>query len=78
MAHRHQPTRASAAAALEGQHATARALHRKDARAVTADEESFTAVWKHAARSMVTPRRLSPPPRNSGTPSKFPGVGPSF
>ena len=49
-----QLTRASAAAALEGEYAAARALRRKDARTVTADEESFTAAWRHAARSMIT------------------------
>ena len=30
------------------------ALRRKDARPVTADEESFTAAWHHAVRSMET------------------------
>jgi hypothetical protein len=49
-----QLTRASAAAALDSGHASARALHRKDARPVTADEESFTAAWRHAVRSMET------------------------
>ena len=48
-----QLTRASAAGALEGEYAAARALRRKDARPVTADEESFTAAWRHAARSMT-------------------------
>ena len=49
-----QLTRASAAAALRGEHAAARALRRKDAAPVTADEESFTAVRHHAIRSMTT------------------------
>jgi hypothetical protein len=48
-----QLTRASAAAALRGEHAAARALRRKDAALVTADEESFTAVRRHAIRSMT-------------------------
>jgi hypothetical protein len=49
-----QLTRASAAAALDSEHAAARALRRRDARPVTADEESFTAAWRHAVRSMET------------------------
>jgi predicted secreted protein len=49
-----QLTRASAAAALRSGHAAARALRRRDARPVTADEESFTAAWRHAVRSMET------------------------
>jgi hypothetical protein len=49
-----QLTRASAAAALDSEHAAARAQRRKDARPVTADEESFTAAWRHAVRSMET------------------------
>ena len=49
-----QLTRASAAAALDSGHAAARALRRRDARPVTADEESFTAAWRHAVRSMET------------------------
>ena len=49
-----QLTRASAAGALRGGHAAARALRRKDAAPVTADEESFTAVRHHAIRSMAT------------------------
>jgi hypothetical protein len=49
-----QLTRASAAAALAGEYAAARAQRRKDARPVTADEESFTASWRHAVRSMTT------------------------
>ena len=49
-----QLTRASAAAALRSEHAAARALRRKDAAPVTADEESFTAVRHHAIRSMTT------------------------
>jgi hypothetical protein len=47
-----QLTRASAAAALRSEHAAARALRRRGARPVTADEESFTAAWRHAVRSM--------------------------
>jgi hypothetical protein len=49
-----QLVRASAAAALASEYAAARALRRRDARPVTADEESFTAAWRHAARSMTT------------------------
>ncbi len=49
-----QLTRASAAAALRSEHAAARAQRRKDARPATADEESFTAAWRHAVRSMET------------------------
>jgi hypothetical protein len=49
-----QLTRASAAAALAGEYAAARALRRENARPVTADEESFTASWRHAVRSMTT------------------------
>lgn len=49
-----QLVRASAAAALAGDYAAARALRRRDARPVTADEESFTAAWQHAVRSMTT------------------------
>jgi hypothetical protein len=49
-----QLTRASASAALRSGHAAARALRRRDARPVTADEESFTAAWRHAVRSMET------------------------
>jgi hypothetical protein len=48
-----QLTRASAAAALDSEHAAARALRRNSARPVTADEESFTAAWRHAVRSMT-------------------------
>jgi hypothetical protein len=47
-----QLVRASAAAALRSEHAAARALRRKDARPVTADEESFTAARLHILRSM--------------------------
>ncbi len=46
--------RASAAAALRSQAAAARALRRRDSALVTADEESFTAVWRHAVRSMTS------------------------
>ena len=49
-----QLTRASAAAALDSEHAAARAQRRRDALPVTADEESFTAAWRHAVRSMTT------------------------
>jgi hypothetical protein len=47
-----QLARASAAAVLRGEYAAARAQRRKGARPVTADEESFTAAWRHAVRSM--------------------------
>jgi hypothetical protein len=47
-----QLTRASAVAALDSEHAAARALRRRDARLATTDEESFTAAWRHAAWSM--------------------------
>jgi len=49
-----QLTRASEAAALRGEHAAARALRRKDAAPVTADEESFTAARHHMIRSMTS------------------------
>jgi len=49
-----QLTRASAAAALCGEAAQARALRRKDSALVTADEESFTAVRRHMIRSMTS------------------------
>jgi hypothetical protein len=49
-----QLVRASAAAALHGQAAAARALRRQNRALVTADEESFTAVWRHAIRSMTS------------------------
>jgi hypothetical protein len=49
-----QLVRASEAAALRSEEAAARALRRTDARPVTADEESFTAAWHHAVRSMET------------------------
>ena len=49
-----QLVRASEAATLRSEEAAARALRRKDARPVTADEESFTAAWHHAVRSMET------------------------
>jgi hypothetical protein len=49
-----QLVRASAAAALRGEAAAARALRRKDNAPVTADEESFTAAWHHAIRSMAS------------------------
>ena len=47
-----QLVRASEAAALRSEEAAARALRRKDARPVTADEESFTAARLHILRSM--------------------------
>ncbi|MGH3123592.1 MAG: hypothetical protein ACRDND_21605, partial [Streptosporangiaceae bacterium] len=49
-----QLVRASAAASLRGEEAAARALRRDNAKQVTADEESFTAAWHHAVRSMET------------------------
>jgi hypothetical protein len=47
-----QLVRASGTAALRSQAAAARALRRQNRSLVTADEESFTAVWHHAIRSM--------------------------
>jgi hypothetical protein len=47
-----QLVRAVEAAALRGEEAAARALRRRDAKPVTADEESFTAAWHHAVRSV--------------------------
>jgi len=49
-----QLTRAGEAAALRGEHAAARALRRRNAALVTADEESFTAARHHMIRSMTT------------------------
>jgi hypothetical protein len=49
-----QLTRAAGAAALVGEHAAARALRRKDAAPVTADEESFTSARHHMIRSMTS------------------------
>jgi len=49
-----QLVRASAAAALRSEAAAARALRRRNHALVTADEESFTAVWRHAIRSMTS------------------------
>jgi Insertion element 4 transposase N-terminal len=49
-----QLVRASAAAALRGQAAAARALRRRNHAPAAADEESFTAVWRHAIRSMAS------------------------
>ena len=49
-----QLIRASEAATLRSEEAAARALRRKDLKPVTADEESFTAAWRHAVRSMET------------------------
>jgi Insertion element 4 transposase N-terminal len=49
-----QLVRASAAAALRSEAAAVRALRRRDQKPVTADEESFTAAWRHAIRSMTS------------------------
>src|SRR6266700_2870006 len=49
-----QLVRASEAAALRSEAAAARALRRRDAVPVTADEESFTAARHHAIRSLTT------------------------
>jgi hypothetical protein len=49
-----QLVRASAATALRSETAAARRLRRKDSALVTADEESFTAVWRHAIRSLTS------------------------
>jgi hypothetical protein len=49
-----QLIRASEAATLRSEEAAARALRRAAAKPVTADEESFTAAWHHAVRSMET------------------------
>jgi hypothetical protein len=49
-----QLARASAAAALRSEAAAARALRRRNHALVTADEESFTATWRHAIRSMTS------------------------
>jgi hypothetical protein len=49
-----QLVRASAAAALHGETAAARALRRRNHAPVTADEESFTAARHHAIRSMTS------------------------
>jgi len=49
-----QLVRASAAAALRTEAAAARALRREDRAPVTADEESFSATWRHAIRSMTS------------------------
>ena len=49
-----QLVRASAAAALHGETAAARALRRRSHALVTADEESFTAARHHAIRSMTS------------------------
>jgi Flp pilus assembly protein TadG len=49
-----QLVRASAAAALRSEAAAARALRRRDHTPVTADEEPFTAAWRHAIRSMAS------------------------
>ena len=51
-----QLTRAGEAAALRSEAAAARALRRKDAAPVTADEESFTAARHHMIRSMTSPQ----------------------
>jgi hypothetical protein len=47
-----QLVRAGEAATLRSEEAAARALRRADAKQVTAAEESFTAAWHHAVRSM--------------------------
>ena len=49
-----QLVRASAATSLRSEAAAARALRRRDQEPVTADEESFTAAWRHAIRSMTS------------------------
>ena len=49
-----QLIRASEAATLRSEEAAARALRRTGTKPVTADEESFTAAWHHAVRSMET------------------------
>ena len=49
-----QLVRASAAAALRSKAAAARAMRRRNRSPVTADEESFTAVRRHAIRSMTS------------------------
>jgi hypothetical protein len=49
-----QLIRADQAATLRSEEAAARALRRKDTQPVTADEESFTAAWRHAVRSIET------------------------
>ena len=54
--------RAGEAAALRSEHAAARALRRRGARQVTADEESFTAARLHILRSMESTQ--SRPPRH--------------
>jgi catechol 2,3-dioxygenase-like lactoylglutathione lyase family enzyme len=50
-----QLIRASAAAALRSQAAAARALHRQNRSPVTADEESFTAVWRSSISGLTYP-----------------------
>jgi hypothetical protein len=49
-----QLVRASAAEALRSEHAAARALRRRNAAPVTADQESFTAARHHAIRVMTS------------------------
>ena len=49
-----QLVRASAASALRSEAAAARALRRRNRSPVTADEESFTAAWRHTIRSMTS------------------------
>jgi hypothetical protein len=49
-----QLVRAGEAATLRSEEAAARALRRAGAKPVTADEESFTAAWHHAVRTMET------------------------
>ena len=55
-----QLVRASAVAALRTEAAAARALRREDHAPVTADEESFTATWRHAIRSMTSTQVTAP------------------
>jgi len=50
-----QLVRASAAAALRTEMAAARALRREDSTPVTADEESFTAIWRHGCSTLKWP-----------------------
>ena len=79
-----QLVRASAVAALRTEAAAARALRREDHAPVTADEESFTATWRHAIRSMTSTQvtasssleaiaaEATPPPAPPCTPSTSP------
>ena len=58
-----QLVRASEAATLRSEEAAARALRRTDAKPVAADEESFTAAWRHAVRSVETTQVTATSPR---------------